>query len=252
MFYIVVFATLIAPLVKNLFGGTTFPFIPGHEFIGKVVEVGSKVTKAKIGDNVGVGCYVDSCGTCDSCKETEIQYCDTKVISINAKKTLSRVGGNKNTVTQGGYSATHVVHEDFALLIPESLDPSLASPIMCGGITMFDPLKHWGALDGKKMTIGIIGVGGLGTMGIKLAKAMGHDVMAISTSAAKEEMSKQKGANFFAVSKDPESIKANSNKCDLILNTVSANHDLNVYLPLLRRNKTIVQLGIALTPHPIM
>jgi uncharacterized zinc-type alcohol dehydrogenase-like protein len=237
-------------------GSMAWPFIPGHEFIGKVVEVGSAVEKTKVGDNVGVGCFVDKCDTCENCQDGEESYCAQKVISINAKKLVNgkgnRLRGNLETRTEGGYSEIHVVHEDFAFVIPANLDPAQAAPILCGGITMYDPLKHWGALDRKNMTIGIIGVGGLGTFGIKLAKAMGHTVMAISTSVKKEEMSKNKGADLFCVSTDPESVKANSNKCDLILNTVSASHDLNVYLPLLRRDGVIVQLGICLKPHPIM
>ena len=123
---------------------------------------------------------------------------------------------------------------------------------MCAGITLYDPLKNWGALNGKPMCIGIIGIGGLGTFGIKFAKAMGHTVMAISTSANKEEMAKKKGADLFCVSKDPESITANAAKCDLILNTISANHDINLYLPLLARDGVIVQLGICMAPHPVM
>lgn len=204
-----------------------------------------------MGDYVGVGCYVDSCDTCEDCKQGEVQFCEKKVISINAAKTGTRVGGNPKTYTQGGYSNSHVIHEKFAIKIPETMDFAKAAPILCGGITMFSPLKHWGCLNGKKMTIGVVGVGGLGTCGIKLAKAMGHDVMAISTTSAKEQMAKEKGADYFVASKDPESMKAGAGKCNLILNTVSANHDLNVYLPLLARDGTIVQIGAALAPHPI-
>jgi uncharacterized zinc-type alcohol dehydrogenase-like protein len=139
-----------------------------------------------------------------------------------------------------------VVHEKFCLKIPSNLPIEKASPILCAGITMYDPLRHWGATKGKKMTIGVVGIGGLGTMGIKLAKAMGHDVVAISTSAGKEALAKEKGATHFCVSTDPESINKHSNTCDLILNVVSANHDLNVYLPLLRKSSTIVQMGLCL------
>jgi len=228
------------------------PFIPGHEFIGKVTQVGSAVTKVTVGDHVGVGCYVDSCNSCDDCKEGEVQFCDGKVISILAAKTGKRVGGNPNTKTQGGYSVSHVVNETFAFKIPEGMDLTQVAPILCGGITMYDPLKHWGCLDGKKMTVGIVGIGGLGTMGLKLAKAMGHDVVAISTTDSKEAMAKEKGADFFVASKDPESIKACAGKCNLILNTISSNHDLNVYLPLLARDGVLCQLGLAMSPHPVM
>lgn len=235
----------------NPLGNVKYPFVPGHEFIGKVTEVGAKVTKIKVGDVVGVGCYVEACMKCGACQNDEENYCDTKTISIGAKKKHG-MAGNPDIDTMGGYSGSHVVHEHFAVKIPEGMDLTKVAPILCGGITMFDPLKYWGALDGKKMTIGIIGIGGLGTMGIKLAKAMGHDVVAISRGPAKEKMCLEKGADFFVDSKDKDSIAKCAMKCDLILNTVSASHDLNVYLPLVARNGTLVQMGIALTPHPIM
>lgn len=236
----------------DMMGTNQWPFIPGHEFIGRVVQVGKKVKKVKVGDNVGVGCYVDKCDTCEDCLEKEESFCPSKVISINAKKTGKRVGGNPDTYTHGGYGATHVVNEDFAFKIPGGMNLAEAAPILCGGITMFSPLKHWGCLEGKKMTVGIVGIGGLGTLGIKLANAMGHDVMAISTTSSKEKLAKQKGAHLFCASTDPESVKANAAKCDLVINTVSANHDLNAYLPLLRRDGVIVQIGVAMSPHPIM
>ena len=238
------------PKLANL----TFPFVPGHEFIGKVTEVGAGVTKFKVGDIVGVGCYVDSCNECSSCQEGEENYCENgQVLSIGGTKKYKRVGGNPDTKTQGGYSGSHVVHEHFAIKFPDNVDLERAAPIMCGGITMFDPLKYWGCLNSeKKKTVAIIGIGGLGTFGIKLAKAMGHNVVAVSTSAQKEQMAKEKGADFFVVSKDPESIKTIEKKVDLIINTVSAPHDINTYLPLLAKNGTIVQIGICLVPHPIM
>lgn len=162
-----------------------------------------------------------------------------------------RVPGNQELKTFGGYSQFNVVHQHFVCRVPEGIPQETVGPILCAGITMYSPLKHWGAMDGKKMKIGIIGVGGLGTMGIKIAAALGHDVVAISTSPKKEEIAKKKGATHFCVSTDPESVKANANSCDLILNTVSANHDLNVYIPLLVKNGTLVQLGAALAPHPV-
>ena len=151
----------------------------------------------------------------------------------------------------GGYSGSQVTHEKFVIKIPNTMDMSRASPILCAGITMYDPLRHWGYLEGKPRTVGIIGVGGLGTMGIKIARALGHKVVAISTSASKEEMAKQKGATDFVVSTNPDSIAAYAGKCNIILNTVSANHDLNVYLPLLAKNGVLVQLGAALAPHSV-
>jgi len=145
----------------------------------------------------------------------------------------------------GGYSGSQVTHEKFVIKIPNTMDMAKTSPILCAGITMYDPLRYWGYLEGKQRTVGIIGIGGLGTMGIKIAKALGHKVVAISTSALKEEMAKQKGATDFVVSSDSASIAANAGKCNIILNTVSANHDLNVYLPLLAKNGVLVQLGAA-------
>ena len=158
------------------------------------------------------------------------------VFTYNGEKTYSRIGGNQELKTFGGYSASNVVHERFVCKIPDGIPLENAAPILCAGITMYDPMRHWGATKGKKMTIGIIGVGGLGTMGVKLAKALGHDVVAISTSAGKESLAKEKGATHFVVSTDQESVKACAGKCDLILNTVSANHDLNVYMPLLAKS----------------
>jgi uncharacterized zinc-type alcohol dehydrogenase-like protein len=145
-----------------------------------------------------------------------------------------------------------VCHERFVLTAPEGLPAPVVGPLLCSGVTMWSPLKHWGATKGdRKMTIGIIGIGGLGTMGIKISKALGHDVMAISTSAKKEEMAMKKGAPHFCVSTDEESLKKNGGLCDIILNTVSANHDASKYLSLLNHNGTLVQLGLALEPHPI-
>lgn len=221
--------------------GTTYPVVPGHELLGRVVEIGPKVTKFKIGDNVGVGCFIDACLNCPRCKDGEEQYCDNgRVFTYNGDKIHSRIGGNQETKTHGGYSASNVVHEDFVLKIPDGIPLENAAPILCAGITMFDPLKHWGATLGKKMTIGIIGIGGLGTMGIKIANALGHDVVAISTNKTKEHIAREKGASHFVVSTDPESIKTNAGKCDLILNTVSVNHDLNSYMPLLAKSGTLV------------
>ena len=142
--------------------------------------------------------------------------------------------------TFGGYSGSHVLHEHFICKVPENIPLEVAAPLLCAGITMYDPLKHWGATSGKQMSIGIIGIGGLGTMGIKLAKALGHRVVAISTSPAKEEMAKQKGADAFIVSKDPESMKTEFASLDLILNTVSAPHQCSMYLPLIAQGGVLV------------
>jgi uncharacterized zinc-type alcohol dehydrogenase-like protein len=235
----------------NHLGGSMYPIVPGHELVGTVTEVGSKVTKVKVGDNVGVGCIKDSCLKCDTCKTGDEQYCEGggNTHTYNSMKTYGHIGGNPDTQNFGGYTGSEVVHEHFIIKIPDAIPLEKAGPILCAGITLYDPLKHWGACEGKPMTIGIVGIGGLGTMGIKLAKALGHTVGAISTSKGKEALAKEKGASIFVVSTDADSIAANSNKFDLILNTVSAKHEVMTYIPLLKTNGTIVQLGLVPEPH---
>jgi len=228
----------------NHLGGSMYPIVPGHELIGTVTEVGAGVTKVKVGDNVGVGVIKDSCLDCPTCKAGDEQYCQKgHTHTYNSMKT-HHVRGNPDTQNFGGYSASEVVHEHFIIRIPDGVPLEKAGPILCAGITMYDPLKYFGAASGKKMTVGIVGIGGLGTMGIKLAAILGHDVVAISTSANKEAMAKEKGATAFVNSTDPESIKAQEGTIDLILNTVSAAHQLATYLPLLANDGTIVQLGL--------
>ena len=184
---------------------------------------------------------VDSCLDCSQCKNGDEQYClKGRTGTYNAARTHGRVPGNQELKTFGGYSGSHVANQHFVIKIPDGIPIEAAAPILCAGITMYDPLRHWGATAGKKMTIGVVGIGGLGTMGIKLSKALGHDVVAISTSANKEALAKEKGATHFCVSKDPESIKAHAGLCDLILNTVGADHDVNTYFPLLNKSATIV------------
>jgi len=170
--------------------------------------------------------------------------------TYNGVKKHGRVGGNQSTKTAGGYSAANTVHEDFIIKIPDGMDLEKTAPILCAGITMYSPLKNWGAVNEKKI-VGIIGIGGLGTMGIKLAKALGNEVMAVSSSPNKEELAKSKGATLFACSKNPDSMKEHAGKCDLILNTVSASHDINAYLPLLATGGVMVQLGGVTTPHTV-
>lgn len=159
--------------------------------------------------------------------------------TYNSPKVHGKVGGNQDLRTFGGYTGSNVVHEDYVLKIPDDMDKEKTAPILCAGITMYSPLAYWDCLKGGK-TVGIVGIGGLGTMGIKLAKAMGNKVVAISTSNKKEAMAKEKGADAFVVSKDEDSVKANVATCDVILNTVSADHDLNSYMPLLKKQGTLV------------
>ena len=171
---------------NNDLDDSMYPMVPGHELIGTVVEVGSKVKKVKVGDNVGVGVIKDSCLKCGTCVSGDEQYCESGFVhTYNSMKKHPHVGGNQDTQNFGGYSASEVVHEHFIVKIPDAIPLDKAGPILCAGITLYDPLRHWGATKGKQMSIGIVGIGGLGTMGIKLAKALGHKVTAISTSAHK-------------------------------------------------------------------
>ena len=226
---------------NNDFGSCKYPFIGGHELFGKVAEVGKSVTKFKVGDFVGVGCISDSCLDCKYCNDGDENYCAKGMTgTYGGQRKHGRVPGNQDLPTYGGYSSETVTHEHFVFAIPDGIPQEAAAPILCAGITMYDPLRHWGFTNGEKKTVGIIGIGGLGTMGIKIAKALGHNVVAISTTAAKEAMAKEKGATAFVASKDPSSIKANAASCDIILNTVSANHDLNVYMPLLAKSGILV------------
>jgi uncharacterized zinc-type alcohol dehydrogenase-like protein len=166
----------------NQLGGTMYPVVPGHELRGVVEEVGAKVTKVKVGDNVGIGCLCDACFKCAPCKAGDEQYCQVGgwCHIYNDTKKYGTLPGNKDTQTFGGYSGSHAVNEHFVMKVPEGLPMEKAAPILCAGVTMYDPLKHFGATTGEKKTIGIVGIGGLGTMGIKMAAAMGHRVVAIS------------------------------------------------------------------------
>jgi len=224
-----------------------FPFIGGHELLGRVTEIGPLVTKFKVGDNVGVGCLVDSCLDCKSCKDGNENYCDKGGFTgtYNGVRTRhSRVRGHPESKTWGGYSGSHVVDERFVSKIPDSLPLEVASPLLCAGITTYMPIKDNGGCDGVKMTIGVIGIGGLGTMAIKIARALGHDVIAVSSSKAKEQMAKDKGATHFCVSKDPESIASFAGKVNILISTVSATHDMGLYLPLVAKSGVYVAIGL--------
>merc|ERR1712166_355844 len=201
--------------------------------------------KVKVGDPVGVGCFVDSCLECEGCKAGDEELCATGVVATyNGDRKYGRHHGNPESKTWGGYSGSNVVNEHFILKIPDGLPLEFTAPIMCAGITMYSPLKRHGATAGKKMTIGVIGIGGLGTMGVKLSAALGHGVVAISSSPNKEEAAMKKGATHFVVSSDPESVKKCADKCDIILDTVSAPHGIDAYLPLLATGGVFVCLGI--------
>src|SRR6202050_1832104 len=227
--------------VKAEWGQPNYPVVPGHEIAGVVTAVGSEVTKHKVGDHVGVGCMVNSCGECSSCKAGLEQYCTNgATFTYNA---IDKDG----TVTQGGYSQAVVVNENFVLRIPESLPLDAAAPLLCAGITLFSPLRHWKA--GPKTRLAIIGLGGLGHMGVKLGAALGAEVTVLSQSLKKMEDGLRLGASHYYATADGDTFTKLRNNFELILNTVSANLSLGDYLNLLDVDGTLVELGIP--EHPM-
>ena len=229
---------------RNEWGGTVYPNVPGHEIVGRITNAGNKVTKFKVGDLVGVGCMVDSCRECESCKEGLEQYCEK-----GNTGTYNSPDKHLGTQTFGGYSERVVVDEDFVLRIPENLDTAAAAPLLCAGITTYSPLRHWNVGPGKK--VGIVGIGGLGHMGVKIAKAMGAYVVVITTSNSKLEDAKRLGADQVVLSSDKEQMKANAGSLHFILDCVSAQHDINAYLSLLRRDGSLTLVGAPEHPLPV-
>jgi uncharacterized zinc-type alcohol dehydrogenase-like protein len=229
--------------VRAEWAGTQFPCVPGHEIVGRVSAVGAHVKNLKAGDLVGVGCMVDSCQHCADCEAGFENYCDGMVGSYNSP-TQDEPGW-----TLGGYSQRIVVHERFALRIRHDESQLAAvAPLLCAGITTYSPLRHWGAGPGKK--VGVVGIGGLGHMGIKLAHAMGAHVVAFTTSDSKREAALALGADEVVVSRSAEEMAQHAQSFDLILNTVAAPHDLDAFLVLLKRDGTMVLVGAPATPHP--
>ena len=228
---------------RNEWNNTLYPSVPGHEIVGRVVAVGDKVQAFKVGDLAGVGCMVDSCGHCHSCGEGEEQYCDHGFTGTYN----GPVFGGENTY--GGYAQTIVVKESFVLHIKhEQKDLAGVAPLLCAGITMYSPLRHWNAGPGKK--VGIVGLGGLGHMGVKIAHAMGAYVVLFTTSSGKIEDGRRLGADEVCVSTDPLQMAAHANQLDLIVNTVAAPHNLDAYLQLLKRDGTMTLVGAPAEPHP--
>src|SRR5690625_221351 len=221
---------------RNDWGKTQYPLVPGHEIVGIVREVGGKVSKYKIGDKVGVGCMVDSCRHCNSCKEGVENYCENgNTMTYGSPDKI--YGG----VTFGGYSESIVVHEDFVLSIPDNLDLSKVGPLLCAGITTWSPLQHWKVKAGDK--IAVVGLGGLGHMGIKFAKALGAKVVMISRSPEKAKDATLLGADEVLLSTDKEAMYAEKDSFDFILNTIPVGHDVDPYLHLLKRDGTMVLVG---------
>jgi uncharacterized zinc-type alcohol dehydrogenase-like protein len=228
---------------RNEWRNTVYPVVPGHEIVGRVTKVGTGVTRYKSGDLVGVGCLVDSCRTCASCAEGLEQYCENGF--VGTYNGVDRVSGD---ITYGGYSTSVVVDEAFVLSVPDNLDPAGAAPLLCAGITTYSPLRQWGAGPGKK--VGIVGLGGLGHMGVKLARAMGAHVVLFTTSPSKVEDAKRLGAHEVVISKDSAQMEAHANSFDFILNTVAAPHDLNPFIQLLKRDATMTLVGAPEHDHP--
>jgi uncharacterized zinc-type alcohol dehydrogenase-like protein len=223
--------------------GTLYPCVPGHEIVGRVVAVGERVKNFKVGDLAGVGCMVDSCGHCAPCQEGEEQYCDNGFTGTYN----GPVFGGENT--HGGYSQAIVVKESFVLHIKHAeRDLASVAPLLCAGITLYSPLRHWGAGPGKR--IGIVGLGGLGHMGVKLAHAMGAHVTLFTTSPGKIADGKRLGADEVCISTDPDQMAAQRGSLDLIVNTVAASHDLDAFLTLLKRDGTMTLVGVPPQPHP--
>ncbi|WP_040264391.1 NAD(P)-dependent alcohol dehydrogenase [Pseudomonas massiliensis] len=222
---------------RNEWGIAVYPLMPGHEIVGRVTEVGPKVTRHKVGDLVGVGCMVDSCQHCEACAADLEQYCLEGPTMTYA--TPDRVDGSN---TMGGYSSSIVVRQEFVVRIPASLDPAAAAPILCAGITTYSPLKHYGVKPGDR--VGILGMGGLGHMGIKFAKAMGAEVTLFTRSASKAEEARRQGADHVIVSTDPEQMAAAAGRFHFLLDTIPVQHDLNPYLETLRFDGAHILVGL--------
>jgi uncharacterized zinc-type alcohol dehydrogenase-like protein len=214
---------------------TVYPIVPGHEIVGRVTKVGAAVTKFKSGDLAAVGCLVDSDGTCPQCKADLEQFCPNQTLTFNAPD--KHLGG----VTYGGYSEGIVVDERFVLRVPSNLDPAGAAPLLCAGITTYSPMRHWGVTKGTK--VGVVGLGGLGHMGVKLAHAFGAHVAVFTTSPGKQEDALRLGANEVIVSRNTNEMQKHAGSFDFILDTVSADHDINAYIHLLRLDGNITLVG---------
>lgn len=230
--------------IKDEWGGSLFPMVPGHEIVGRVVAVGSQVSTFSVGDLAGTGCMVDSCRECESCRHGLEQYC----LKGNSQ-TYNGLEQDKKTPTYGGYSNTIVVNEDFVLHVPERLDLAAAAPLLCAGITTYSPLRHWKVGPGHKLAV--LGLGGLGHMGVKFGVALGAEVTVLSTSPNKEANAKELGAHNFVVTSDPAQLEKVTGYFDFILDTVSAEHDYGQYLSLLKVDGVHICVGAPPTPAAV-
>jgi uncharacterized zinc-type alcohol dehydrogenase-like protein len=227
--------------VNGDWGPQPFPVVPGHEIVGVVTEVGTDVTQHRVGDRVGVGCMVNSCGECKNCRNGDEQYCVDGMVPTYAG--TDRDG----TTTQGGYSTHVVVNADFVLSVPDGIDSAAAAPLLCAGITTYAPLRHWGAGPGRK--VAVVGLGGLGHMAVKIAHALGAEVTVLSQSLKKQEDGLRLGADDYFATSDPATFEQLAGRFDLIVNTVSAHLDLDAYLGLLAVDGTLVNVGAP--PEPL-
>ncbi|MET0546691.1 MAG: NAD(P)-dependent alcohol dehydrogenase [Caulobacterales bacterium] len=228
--------------VRNEWHNANYPAVPGHEIVGRVTAIGDSVSKHKVGDLVGIGCLVDSCRVCAPCQEGEEQFCEK-----GGTGTYMGIEKQTGQPTNGGYSKAIVVDQDFVLRVPSKLKPEEAAPLLCAGITTYSPLRHWKVGPGQK--VGVVGLGGLGHMGVKFARALGAHVVLFTTSKSKVEDAKRVGAHEVVVSSDREQMKAHANSFHFILSTVAASHDLNPYVNLLRRNATLCLVGAPEHPN---
>lgn len=231
--------------VKNEWKNTIYPLVPGHEIVGRVTAIGKEVRNFKVGDIAAVGCLVGSCKKCPSCHDDLEQYCEQgMVFTYNSKDPID------GSITYGGYSSQIVVDDEFVLHVPQNLQQNLAAvaPLLCAGITTYSPLKHWKV--GKGTKVGVVGIGGLGHMAIKIAHALGAHVVVFTTSESKKQEAKRLGADEVVISKNSAERRKHLNSLDFILNTVSAQHNLDHYLELLKRDGTMCLVGVPNLPHP--
>lgn len=226
--------------VKNDWKSTQYPIVPGHEIVGRVIRIGEHVTKHKVGDIIGVGCLINSCGVCRACERGMQQYCENG--SVGTYNSLDPIDGE---ITKGGYSQYGIANENFVLTIPENLTPAKAAPLLCAGITVFSPLIHWGVGPGQK--VGIVGLGGLGHLGIKYAKALGAEVVGITSSPSKVNNAKSCGADEVVVVNDSKSLEKYNSALDVIISTVPVGHNPQPYIDLLGLDGTLILVG-ALSP----
>ena len=228
---------------RGEWGGTVYPVVPGHEIVGRVAEVGDDVLAFRVGDLVGVGCMVDSCQHCASCAEGLEQYCENGMTG-----TYNSVDKHTGGVTYGGYSKSIVVDEAFVLRVSDKLDPAAVAPLLCAGITTWSPLRHWKVGPGHR--VGVVGLGGLGHMAIKLAHALGAHVVLFTRSENKRADALKLGADEVVISKDPDAMAARANSLDFIINTVAVPHNLDEFLVLLKRDGVMTLVGAPPEPHP--